>query len=174
MTRFTDLVYNRIVRPNKTMFTMVFVVIIAAVFAVIGWRLYKSHKPKKDYSNAAAPVSEVTIHFFYATWCPHCVKAKPVWDEFVKKYNGRTINEMKISCVDHDCSDDGEGKPDIKQVMKEYSIESYPTIKAKVGNSKKIISYDAKVTAENLDKFVDTILYENPSSSVLQTVGMLN
>jgi len=152
-----------------------FSVIVAAIFGTTAWLMYRSHTTgKNDYANEKSATNTVKIHFFFADWCPHCKTAKTPWKEFCAKYNGRTINKMKIECNDQDCSNDGDGKPKRKKMMRDFKIESYPTIKAVVGNNSKVISYDAKVTVENLDKFMDTILYETPTNSVTQTVGMLN
>ena len=57
---------------------------------------------------------------FYADWCGHCKKIKPVWDESAKKVNKDEVKMIKVNC--------GEGTEKDQEIMKKYSIDGYPTI----------------------------------------------
>ena len=65
------------------------------------------------------------IMFFYASWCPWSVKARPAWDSFKQKvkndkatFGGKTVFFEEID-VESD-----KGKASL------YNIKEYPTIKA--------------------------------------------
>ena len=51
---------------------------------------------------------------FFATWCPPCVKATPIFEEFAKEYEGRVV----ILKVDVD---------ECEEISKEHGITSMPT-----------------------------------------------
>jgi len=57
---------------------------------------------------------------FYADWCGHCKKIKPVWDETAKEVNADEVKMIKVNC--------GEGTDKDQAIMKKYSIDGYPTI----------------------------------------------
>ena len=57
---------------------------------------------------------------FYADWCGHCKKIKPVWDETAEEINKDDKKMIKVNC--------GEGTNEEKKIMKEYNIDGYPTI----------------------------------------------
>lgn len=57
---------------------------------------------------------------FYADWCGHCTKIKPIWDEAANDVNTDGVKMIKVNC--------GEGTDDDKKIMKKYTIDGYPTI----------------------------------------------
>jgi thiol-disulfide isomerase/thioredoxin/Ca2+-binding RTX toxin-like protein len=57
---------------------------------------------------------------FYADWCGHCKKIKPVWDEAADHVNKDDVKMIKVNC--------GEGSEEDKKIMKKYNIDGYPTI----------------------------------------------
>ena len=57
---------------------------------------------------------------FYADWCGHCKKIKPIWDETAKEVNTDEVKMIKVNC--------GEGTDKDQAIMKKYSIDGYPTI----------------------------------------------
>ena len=105
-------------------------------------------------TNANAPVKEVIIYFFHADWCPHCKKAEPEWDTFKMSHHNKTVNGYTIKCISVDCTNDKESTA--KQLINEYDVESYPTVKMVKDNT--TIDYDASVKTESLKKFVDIML----------------
>ena len=64
--------------------------------------------------------SGTKLVLFYADWCGHCKKIKPVWDEASKEVNKSENQMIKVNC--------GEGTEKDKEIMKKYNIEGYPTI----------------------------------------------
>jgi len=125
--------------------------VILIIFILVGFYGYKRFysNPAEAYANVAnmnANNSEIVIYFFSADWCPHCTKAKPHWMAFATQYNGKEVNNYKISCSNVDCTD-GKNK-----LMDQYSVDSFPTVvMVKGGNT---ISFDAKITKETLENFV--------------------
>jgi len=57
---------------------------------------------------------------FYADWCGHCKKIKPIWDETAKEMNKDDNKMIKVNC--------GESTDSDKKIMEKYSIDGYPTI----------------------------------------------
>lgn len=64
--------------------------------------------------------SGTKLVLFYADWCGHCKKIKPVWDETAKEVNSDEVKMIKVNC--------GEGTEKDQEIMKKYSIDGYPTI----------------------------------------------
>ena len=64
--------------------------------------------------------SGTKLVLFYADWCGHCKKIKPVWDETAKEVNSDEVKMIKVNC--------GEGTDEDQRIMKKYSIDGYPTI----------------------------------------------
>jgi thiol-disulfide isomerase/thioredoxin len=93
--------------------------------------------------------NEAEIIFFFADWCPHCTKAKPVVNELKSKYNGRTINNKNVSFKDVDCSVETQ---DMKRDMEKYDVESFPTIAIQIGDE--VTKFEDKVEAETLSQFI--------------------
>jgi thiol-disulfide isomerase/thioredoxin len=64
--------------------------------------------------------SGTKLVLFYADWCGHCNKIKPIWEETSKIVNEEEVKMIKVNC--------GEGTPADQSIMKKYSIDGYPTI----------------------------------------------
>ena len=64
--------------------------------------------------------SGTKLVLFYADWCGHCKKIKPVWEETANKVNEPELKMIMVNC--------GEGTPADQKIMKKYSIDGYPTI----------------------------------------------
>ena len=95
------------------------------------------------------PMKNVTIMFFKTEWCPHCKTSKPVWEQIKEKYDGNIHNNHKLLFKEIDCEKD-------EKLCEEYKIEGYPTIKLVKGDE--VIEFDAKVTMDNFDKFIETVV----------------
>ena len=52
---------------------------------------------------------------FYADWCGHCKKLKPVWDKAAEQVNKEEKRMLKVNC---------DGDVDVSN----YDIKGYPTI----------------------------------------------
>ena len=64
--------------------------------------------------------SGTKLVLFYADWCGHCKKIKPLWEETANEVNEPELKMIKINC--------GEGTSADQKIMKKYSIDGYPTI----------------------------------------------
>lgn len=92
---------------------------------------------------------EVKILFFSTDWCPHCKVAQPEWDKVVSSQEGQPINGRKVQFIHYNCT---EETAEIKQVVSQYNIEGYPTVK--LVKDGQIIDFDAKPTEESLLQFL--------------------
>jgi thiol-disulfide isomerase/thioredoxin len=162
MTTFYE-VAERFLYPYKTVFLILFLVILFSLVAYFVYTRYLANmiKDKKytDVANNASSQDAVQIYFFSADWCPHCKTAKPEWQQFVKQVNGTTVNNKTIQTIDVDCTDMDSSKTNdpaiVKtiQLVKEFDVKGFPTVLA-VKDGKKI-DYDAKVSLTTLNKFAD-------------------
>jgi thiol-disulfide isomerase/thioredoxin len=100
---------------------------------------------------------EAEVILFWAGWCPHCKKAMPVWKDAKAQLDGRTINGFKIHLTDVDCTD--EKDINVKNQLKKYDIEGFPTLKMVVGDQidQKIWDYDAKVSLNGIEEFIKSV-----------------
>jgi len=160
------------------------IVLIVVIFIYAGVFMYnKYYTPMKknadfaDVANANDRGNMADIYFFYADWCPHCKKAKPEWKNFKANNDKKTVNGYTINCIDIDCTkDNGDvvikeyngfdgqkyntGKEPtpipIADIIRNFGVESYPTIK--MTKDTYTIDFDAKVTEQNLETFINTVL----------------
>jgi len=121
----------------------------------------QENKKFKNISNDPAGTSKafnngtsVKIHIFTVDWCPYCTKAKPEWNSFKSKYNGKTHKGYGINCVEHDCTNSKD--PEIKKLVEKYNIQGYPTVKMEKNGQ--VIDFDAKVTVNGLNQFVENVV----------------
>ena len=99
------------------------IIILLIILAVLYFVYTKFLKEgfETDSSNLDDQVKSGTkLVLFYADWCGHCKKIKPVWDETAKEVNVEEVKMIKVNC--------GEGTDEDQRVMKKYSIDGYPTI----------------------------------------------
>ena len=89
------------------------------------------------------------LYLFKVDWCPHCKKAKPVFDEVEKELKGRPINGYVVSFKTVDC----EAEPDMAD---KFKVEGYPTIK--LVKDGEVIEYDAKPEKDKILEFLETVL----------------
>jgi endoplasmic reticulum resident protein 44 len=91
-------------------------------------------------------VRVVDVYYFYTTWCPYCVKARPEWDKFKKFWENKKKNGYMLNFTEIDCDKN-------ESLASKYEIETYPTIK--LVKDGKVYDYDAKPSVENLNKFLN-------------------
>ncbi len=166
---------------NRSLVIYILIAVLCGLFLYLGYYLYKKFVIPKLYPDYIAnnelaartpsnhsmangsnsdngttstnkPTDTLKIHFFYANWCPHCVKAKPIFDEFKAKYDGKVLGIFKIVIVEHDCTDE---KVVDSNIIASLGVEGYPTIIAE--NTENKYSFDAKVKSENLETWIKTI-----------------
>jgi thiol-disulfide isomerase/thioredoxin len=150
-------VIDTFIKPH---YKKILIVVALIVFSVSAYYIYnKWNQPVADkYKDIYQPnddgANEATVYFFFADWCPHCTKAKPEWTAFANEKDGKIVNGTKLRCIMVDCSD-----PDVSDVaakIDQYGVNSYPTIKLVFKDN--TYDFDASVTKEHLDKFVETII----------------
>ena len=132
-------------------------VLILVCLAVFYYFYYvNSYSPKYRPNSEQVPAgssNNAELLFFYANWCPHCKAAKPIWDDLKSEYDNKTINGYKLTFTDVDCS---EETSEVENLMNQYSVEGYPTIK--LVKDGQVIDYDAKPSKETLNKFLTAVL----------------
>ena len=90
-----------------------------------------------------------TLVMFYADWCGHCKKLKPVWDETAKEVNESEDSPAKMVKVN--CGDPNKNESH-KEIMKKYEITGYPTIKLIEGN--KVSEYEGERSKKGMLSFL--------------------
>lgn len=157
MSTIIELIYRDYFEKHKRKILVVFLLILFIIAGAYAYKWYATPKlePKvyDDVANANRNNIPVNVLFFSAEWCPHCIKAKPEWQSFSDKYNGKPVNGYVINCINVDCTD-SEADTEVQTYIQKYKIEHYPTIKMVIGD--KIIDYEASVTSSNLGQFVES------------------
>jgi thiol-disulfide isomerase/thioredoxin len=154
MANFID-VLRKYISPYYY-YIIAFVIFVIFLGAGIFW--YNRQKDKtvnrfKDVANTNRRNKEAIVYFFHVDWCPHCKTAEPEWNAFKTQYDGKEINGYVIKCNDINCTDEDSN---IKYLMNQYKIESFPTIKLVLDD--KTIDFDSKITRTSLGSFVNTML----------------
>jgi thiol-disulfide isomerase/thioredoxin len=166
-------------RPYQTAIIFFVAVIIFGSLAYYSYNNYyipyKKRMEDSDVANNPQRKKIANIFFFFVDWCPHCKTAKPEWNSFKTQYNNTEVNGYTLKCYDINCTEDN-GSIDIIDIpnnvqeeyniqttptkiadlIRKYNIEAYPTIKMVKDNY--TIDYDAKITSDSLEKFIQTVL----------------
>lgn len=142
---------------NKT----VLYIFIVLLLMLVGYYIYTQYSSSRagftanrendtlnENSNKTA-----NLLLFTVDWCPHCKTAKPEWEGLKTEYEGKMINGYSIIFTEHNCTTE---TPEIEQLIKQYKIEGYPTIKLIKDNQ--VIEYDAKPTKDTMSQFLNTVL----------------
>lgn len=114
------------IKDIKGMFTpknlpriIILLIVLAVLYFV--YTTFLKEGFETESSNLDNQVKSGTkLVLFYADWCGHCKKIKPIWDETAKEVNIDEVKMIKVNC--------GEGTDEDQRVMKKYSIDGYPTI----------------------------------------------
>jgi protein disulfide-isomerase-like protein len=97
-------------------------------------------------STALAPGKSAFVKFF-APWCGHCKRLKPVWDELADAL----AEQDDVLVVDVDCTAEGN-----KELCAKYGVQGYPTVKYFTGSTgAKGEDYKGGRTLEALREFAD-------------------
>jgi thiol-disulfide isomerase/thioredoxin len=144
----------------KTNYKFIILIILAIiVFSIIAFFVLKyssssSNNNFKNISNNAGIKSSPTdIYIFYASWCPHCKTALPKWKLFSDSVNGKIINGSLITTHTIDCTNNDD--ENVKNIIEKFNVKGYPTVKGVQDN--KIINFDAKITEESLNQFIQQL-----------------
>ena len=139
----------------KTIYIILLVSLFASGLAFLAYRIYsESQKEKNTKSfvennefNKRKSNKKDNLLFFYADWCTHCQKSKPIWEN-VKKDNN--FQQFNLNFVDVNGEDESKG-----DLLEHYNIKEYPTIVLDHDNKK--IIFDANLTNETLLKFLSSV-----------------
>ena len=123
------------------------IAIISILCTIISVYIYRRYYPS-DKSNTKTDKNVLTadVYYFYTTWCPYCVKARPEWDKFKTYWKDKKKNNYTLLFSEIDCDKN-------ESLASKYEVETYPCIK--LIKDGKIYDYDAKPTLENLNKFLN-------------------
>lgn len=141
-----------------------FIVVAAFVAILIGcaYYIYKTYiSPQSDRSlyegyasgmemrNEGGEPDMATLYHFGVDWCPHCKKARPIWDEFVKENSNKSFNGVTVNYVYIDCDTDSA-------TADKYGVTGYPTIKLDKGSE--VIEFNSKPSGDTLLAFLQQSL----------------
>lgn len=110
----------------------------------------------QNESDASSASKTATMMLFYADWCPHCVKAKPEWNDLKDEFTGKKINGYKMNFVEYNCSStDGENA----DIAAKYNVNGFPTFKMVKDNQ--VFTYDLNgpPTKASLENFLNSTLF---------------
>lgn len=154
MSTFYEVVQSYLT-PYYWYFLIFFSIIIFGLLGKYAYDKYYAsnyedgNKEFTDVANAEIRDREVYVYFFYVDWCPHCKTALPDWVKFKNQYDGETVNKYTVNCVEMNCTDENA---EITEAINKYDIKGYPTVK--MSKDGKIIEFDAKISYNSLEKFV--------------------
>lgn len=157
---FVNYIYSKIKQYNNYILVASIIIIFIAISVYAYLNFYNTLNSKeaqfKDVANNGINNGEIDIMMFHVDWCPYCKKALPDWQAFCDTTNTVNINGFVIRCDRNgtDCTNDAND-PKIAAIIKEYKIESYPTVIILKNNKR--YEFDAKVTKNALDQFVSTV-----------------
>ena len=128
-----------------------FIIFSGITYYLYGY-LYNPNKnfiTNNEYKNVNQ-TNEAGLILFYTTWCPHCKTTKDKWNTL--KINSKYKNSKYIiSFTEIDCDKESS-------YANTFNITEYPTIVLVKGDKKYI--YDANLSEESLDLFINTIMNE--------------
>jgi len=161
MANIVTYVSNKL-SPYVRIITILFIVI---VFVFSTYYFYVSYFKNSKYNVInrdgnmtdianKAGTNSIELHMYYVTWCPYCRTALPVYRSIEQKYKNQPVNNQNVIFVEMDITNTENAVN--KTVIDKYDITSYPTIFI-IDSTGKRINYDAKVTQDNLDKFIHSV-----------------
>ena len=138
------------------------ILLITCLFIIVSvFMMKRIVKPKsKDKFTANSEfvpntaTSNADIYIFHTLWCPHCKTAMPIWLDFKKEMEGKTVNGIELIFHEIDCDKD-------TKVADKFGVKGFPTIKLQYGSQ--IIEYDAKPSKANLSEFVNRVIGKKTS-----------
>lgn len=149
--RFTQIL-STFLKTNSTVLVAITSFILFTVVAYYAYQKYREmmdRRAAEDVANNQERTEDITIMLFSADWCKFCKATKPIWDAFISEYHQLVAGSRRIVCTKIDCTNPSESAAKTNQ----FGVDSFPTIlMVKDG---KIIRFDASITKEHLDLFVE-------------------
>jgi thiol-disulfide isomerase/thioredoxin len=93
-----------------------------------------------------------SVVLVWASWCPHCVHAKPEYAKAAKMVKSR--GGPNLLCLQHDGERDSEKKA-MEVVSKAHKVKGFPTVLL-FKNGKMVKTFSGDRTAENFVKFANS------------------
>ncbi len=154
---FTKRVKGYTSRINTSTIFMVAIIIIfisvSIYFYVSKFKHNFKYNLENNTDNNNNNTSQAELMLFSVDCCPHCKKAKPIWEDLKQEYENKTVNGYTIIFTDIDCTNEN---PEVEKIINKYKIEGYPTIK--LLKNGQVIEYDAKPSKATLEEFLNTVL----------------
>jgi len=154
---FTKRVKGYTSRINTSTIFMVAIIIIfisvSIYFYVSKFKQNFNYNLENNTDNNNNNTSQAELMLFSVDWCPHCKKAKPIWEDLKQEYENKKVNGYTIIFTDIDCTNEN---PEVEKIINKYKIEGYPTIK--LLKNGQVIEYDAKPSKATLEEFLNTVL----------------
>ena len=139
--------FNKLCK-KMTLENIFYIVLLIILSFFVVRKLLDCIKNREEFSDSNTAVPEgndINMVLFYAEWCPHCQKIKPLWNKLTNKMNGKEVNNRKVNIVMVHC-------PDEEEVCSANKISGYPTIKC-ISN-KKSKEFEGTRTLEGLTNFI--------------------
>ncbi|KAI0027357.1 thioredoxin-like domain-containing protein [Vararia minispora EC-137] len=114
-----------------------------AVYTVVG----------KSFDEVVYDDSKDVFVEFYATWCGHCKRLKPTWDQLAEKF-APVKDRLIIAKMDAPENDFPPSVP--------FRVQGFPTLKFKPAGGREWIDYEGDRSLESLVAFVE----ENAKNSL--------
>ena len=99
--------------------------------------------------DSVTPVTPVYVIHYYASWCPHSLAMKPIWEQVKREIASRYSSTMSVIAVDHPCDDEIQA-----QAAQKAGIRGYPTILV-VQNGHPQQEYQGERSVQGLMSFID-------------------
>lgn len=137
---------------KKYIYAGVFIAFLIVAFG--GLYTYKIYSGPRENTEYTIPSDTIEFTMYYATWCPHCNKAKPIWEVTTGEYGNSAKNGKKIVFNAINCSEP-ESENSKNALVNGKLIESFPSIFVNLNDGSKQVEFQARCTKDNLKKFFD-------------------
>ena len=146
-------VKNALTRQNLIIFIIILCFTAVALYTYrryLSANINPSYVANNEYKQGEKQTSDVVdLYYFYTTWCPHCKKSMPIWQEFKNEIGNTKVKGYRINFLEVDCDKD-------KATADKFNVQGYPTIILVKGNQK--VDYDAKPSKDTLMEFLNSSL----------------
>jgi len=125
---------------------MIYIIPVVCIVCILIAIYVYDRYTRQQKNKKTGEVLVIDIYYFYTSWCPYCIKARPEWDKFKTFWQNKKKENYTFVFSEIDCDKN-------ESLASKYEIETYPTIK--LIKDGKIYDYDAKPTLEHLNQFLN-------------------